>query len=78
MRHDEDNDNKKIVIEPASLALSDSIKRLNFPVGRLRTGTPPRISLATIDFSELEADKGDEKISWFSFQHLFDNDFKMQ
>ena len=67
MRHDEVDDQKKIMIEPASVALSESIKRLNFPVGRLRTGTPPRISNASIDYSDMEADQGDDKISWFSF-----------
>ena len=73
MRHDQVDDKNQIKIEPASVALSDSIKRHKFPVGRLRTGTPPRLSLASIDFSDLEPDQGDEKITWFSFQHAFNN-----
>ena len=60
MRHDDLDAKNNIKIEPASLALSDSIKRLKFPVGRLRTGTPPRISKASINFDGLEADVGDE------------------
>ena len=67
MRHDQVDEKKQIKIEPASVALSESIKRLKFPVGRLRTGTPPRISRASIDFKDLEPDEGDEKITWFRF-----------
>ena len=54
MRHTDKDDQGRFKIEPASLALSDSIKRLNFPVGRLRTGTPPRLSKATINYDGLE------------------------
>lgn len=77
MRHDDLDAKQNIKIEPASLALSDSIKRLKFPVGRLRTGTPPRISMASIDYRGLEADVGDEDITWFSFDHAF-RGFEMQ
>lgn len=35
--------NGPVKLEPASNKLSDSIRRLGFPIGRLRTGTPPRI-----------------------------------
>jgi len=77
MRHDDLDAKQNIKIEPASLALSDSIKRLKFPVGRLRTGTPPRISMASIDYKGLEADVGDEDITWFSFDHAFKG-FEMQ
>lgn len=74
MRPDEDGGPKETIkIEPASQALSDSIKRLEFPVSRLRTGTPPRISRKTIDYTGLEADHGDERITWFSFLHDFNN-----
>ena len=59
------------------MALSESIKRLQFPVSRLRTGTPPRLSNKTIDYSQLEADPGDEKITWFSFLNSF-KDYQMQ
>ena len=73
MRHDDVDDKKMIKIEPASVALSESIKRLKFPVGRLRTGTPPRISNQTIDYSGLEPDPGDEKTTWFSQLHSFNS-----
>ena len=77
MRHTDTDSQGKMKIEPASLALSDSIKRLEFPVGRLRTGTPPRLSRATIDYTGLEEQKSDPVIQWFSFSHLF-NGFEMQ
>lgn len=45
--------------EPPSEGLSDHLRSLGFSVGRLKTGTPPRLSAATIDFSELEEQPGD-------------------
>ena len=40
--------------EAASVGLAQSLKKLNFPIVRLRTGTPPRLDGKTIDFSGLE------------------------
>jgi tRNA uridine 5-carboxymethylaminomethyl modification enzyme len=55
MRHtDVDMDSGETKLEPAQNALADSIRRFGFPVGRLRTGTPPRLSLKTINFDGLE------------------------
>jgi tRNA uridine 5-carboxymethylaminomethyl modification enzyme len=51
--------------------MAETIRRLGFPVGRLRTGTPPRIDGRTIDYSGLEAQKSDDKIKWFSFLNEF-------
>jgi tRNA uridine 5-carboxymethylaminomethyl modification enzyme len=48
----EDGD-PQIKLEPPSNALAQSIKRLNFPIGRLRTGTPPRLSKKTINYDGL-------------------------
>ena len=45
--------------EPASEALSDSLRELGFRVGRLKTGTPPRLDAGSIDFANLEAQPGD-------------------
>ena len=57
-------------VEPASNFLSQSIKRY-FPLGRLRTGTPPRLDKSTIDYSQLETQDSDKEIKWFSFENEF-------
>lgn len=54
--------------EPASTYLSDSIKSLGLRMGRLKTGTPPRIKLSSIDFSKCEEQPGDDPIRPFSFR----------
>ena len=51
--------------------MAKSIRRLNFPVERLRTGTPPRIDINTIDFSKLEYEESDKEPQFFSFLHEF-------
>ena len=53
--------------EPASIELAESLKRRSFPVGRLKTGTPPRIDGRTIDWDAFEAQPADEKPVPFSF-----------
>lgn len=45
--------------DPASISLAHRLKELNMSMGRLKTGTPPRIDGRSIDFSKLEADYGD-------------------
>ncbi len=52
--------------ELPSEGLSDHLRSLGFSVGRLKTGTPPRLSAATIDFSELEEQPGDPSPKPFS------------
>jgi tRNA uridine 5-carboxymethylaminomethyl modification enzyme len=54
--------------EFASYELSESIKSLGLDVGRLKTGTCPRIDGKTIDFSVMEEQGGDENPAPFSFQ----------
>lgn len=53
--------------EPASIHLAENLKTLGFPVGRLKTGTPPRLDGRTIDWSAFEAQPPDDVIVPFSF-----------
>lgn len=50
-----------------AVGLSGCLKSLGFTMGRLKTGTPPRIDGRTIDYSHLEAVPGDEDLRFFSF-----------
>ncbi len=52
--------------KPAS-QLSKTLKALKLNLGRLKTGTPPRLDKNTIDFSKLDEQKGDEPPEYFSF-----------
>ena len=53
--------------EPAAIELSESLKKLGFPVGRLKTGTPPRLDGRTIDWNAFEPQPGDRVPVPFSF-----------
>ncbi len=53
--------------EPASIELAEALKRHGFPVGRLKTGTPPRIDGRTIDWDAFQEQLADEKPVAFSF-----------
>ena len=53
--------------ERASIGISASLEKLGFDIGRLKTGTPPRIDGRSIDYSKLEIQYGDEDPSPFSF-----------
>jgi tRNA uridine 5-carboxymethylaminomethyl modification enzyme len=54
--------------DPASVSLAARLAELQLPVGRLKTGTPPRIDGRTIDFSSLEVQHGDtDPVPTFSF-----------
>jgi len=54
--------------EPASIGLSASLAKLGFELGRLKTGTPPRLNRRSIDFSKMDIQSGDEKPSFFSYR----------
>lgn len=54
--------------EPAAYSLSDSLRRLGFELGRLKTGTPPRLNRRSIDFSKMDAQPGDDPIPFFSYR----------
>jgi tRNA uridine 5-carboxymethylaminomethyl modification enzyme len=55
--------------EPASVGITDAMLRLGFKTGRLKTGTPPRVSKGSIDFLSTEEQKPDENPTPFSFQN---------
>ena len=52
--------------EQASNGLSDSLKEFGFEVGRLKTGTPPRIYSNSVDYSKVSIESGDEQPIPFS------------
>ena len=54
--------------DPSSQSLADQIKELGFQVGRLKTGTTPRLQGTSIDFSSLQVHEGDHPPRPFSSQ----------
>jgi tRNA uridine 5-carboxymethylaminomethyl modification enzyme len=54
--------------EPAAYSLSDSLNRLGFELGRLKTGTPPRLNRRSIDFSKMDIQPGDDPVPFFSYR----------
>ena len=53
--------------EPAASSLSAALRSLGLELGRLKTGTPPRLARETIDFSRLKEQPGDEPPPRFSY-----------
>jgi tRNA uridine 5-carboxymethylaminomethyl modification enzyme len=53
--------------DPAAITLAERLRELNLPVGRLKTGTPPRLDGRTIDFSAFAEQPGDSPEPVFSF-----------
>jgi tRNA uridine 5-carboxymethylaminomethyl modification enzyme len=53
--------------EAASYGLSEQLMELGFQMGRLKTGTPPRLDAKTIEFSDLEPQPGDPEPTPFSY-----------
>ena len=54
--------------EPPALGLSRSLGELGFRLGRLKTGTPPRLDARTIDFTQTEPQYGSDQPLYFSFE----------
>ena len=59
--------------DPPSIALAERLRALPFRVGRLKTGTPPRIDGKTVDFSVLAAQHSDTPLPVFSFLGKVEN-----
>ena len=53
--------------DPPSISLAERLKEIQLPVGRLKTGTPPRLDGRSIDYSVLLAQPGDDPVPVFSF-----------
>jgi tRNA uridine 5-carboxymethylaminomethyl modification enzyme len=54
--------------EMAAVGLSEALARLGFPMGRLKTGTPPRVLRISVDFDVLDRQPGDPEPVPFSFE----------
>ena len=54
--------------ERAAIGLSDSLRRHGIKTKKLKTGTPARVDKRTIDYSKMEIQPGDEKLSFYSFK----------
>lgn len=54
--------------EVPAIRLAESVRRIGFRMGRLKTGTPPRLDARSIDFSQMERQYGDDPPVPFSFR----------
>ena len=53
--------------EFAAVGLTETLNRLGFETGRLKTGTPARVDKRSADYSKMEPQPPDEDLRWFSF-----------
>lgn len=53
--------------EFAAEGLTQTLNRLGFETGRLKTGTPARVDKRSVDYSKMAIQPGDEEVRWFSF-----------
>ena len=61
--------------DQSSIPLSKKLYQLNIPIGRLKTGTPPRIKLSSINIDQMEEQPGERPTPWMS---LYDRPKKHQ
>ena len=54
--------------ESAAIGLGDSLRRLGFHTGRMKTGTPARVRKSSLDINEMEIQDGDDPMLPFSFE----------
>ena len=54
--------------EKSAVGLSDSLIKHGIYLGKLKTGTPPRVDKRTIDYSKLKIEKGDDELSFYSYK----------
>ncbi|WP_417596105.1 tRNA uridine-5-carboxymethylaminomethyl(34) synthesis enzyme MnmG [Oceanospirillum sp.] len=59
--------------DPPSITLANRLREMPFRVGRLKTGTPPRIDAKSVDFSKMEAQPGDSPTPVMSFMGSLDD-----
>ncbi|MFA6301605.1 MAG: tRNA uridine-5-carboxymethylaminomethyl(34) synthesis enzyme MnmG [Legionella sp.] len=59
--------------DPPSIALANSLRDLDLPVGRLKTGTPPRIDRRSLDYSQMTVQPGDTPLPVFSYLGSIDD-----
>lgn len=59
--------------DPPSITLAQRLREMEFPAGRLKTGTPPRIDGRTMNYAKLLEQPGDQPTPWFS---LIDTDIR--
>jgi tRNA uridine 5-carboxymethylaminomethyl modification enzyme len=53
--------------EFAAEGLTQTLNRLGFETGRLKTGTPARVDRRSVDYTKMTIQPGDEEVRWFSF-----------
>ena len=53
--------------EFAAVGLTETLNRMGFETGRLKTGTPARVDKRSVDYSKMELQDFDKEVRWFSF-----------
>ncbi|MCX7995117.1 MAG: tRNA uridine-5-carboxymethylaminomethyl(34) synthesis enzyme MnmG [candidate division WOR-3 bacterium] len=56
--------------EPKAVSLSDSLRKLGFNLGRLKTGTSPRIAKNSVDLTKMDIQNGEEQVEPYSYRTL--------